>query len=311
MFPPANGGPRYYFPPQGIPHMQQQSLHPTGFSFPHQQPPQHFQSTPQHFMPQQTRQIFLPHRTLPQVSIASHDRMPQFYPPQQHFPQQFPQQYCFSGPYQQMMMHQPFTFTMAGAPAKPQERDEKRPQHRTSSKFRGVYWNKNCRAWRARIWVDGRSEHLGNFDDEEEAARAFDRRALELKRFRALNFPGKLSLKKKRKAQEMEEQGVSRLKTLDEDSRKTARKSNSGLLEKEFVPTASKEKSKALDSKQEEDQCTVPSISSGNIEYFETGRTISNSQSGQSCRSSSTASNSDRAFEQTIGLERSDVRSPK
>jgi len=58
-----------------------------------------------------------------------------------------------------------------------------------SSEYRGVYWHKHSKAWRARIWVDGKSEHLGLFDSEEMAARAFDRRALELKRFKALNFP--------------------------------------------------------------------------------------------------------------------------
>mmetsp|Transcript_16729 Transcript_16729/g.32522 ORF Transcript_16729/g.32522 Transcript_16729/m.32522 type:complete len:373 (+) Transcript_16729:183-1301(+) len=62
-------------------------------------------------------------------------------------------------------------------------------QHPLSSKYRGVYWNKNCKAWRARIWVNGKSEHLGNFDDEFEAARAFDKRALDLGRNGTMNFP--------------------------------------------------------------------------------------------------------------------------
>mmetsp|Transcript_14584 Transcript_14584/g.28229 ORF Transcript_14584/g.28229 Transcript_14584/m.28229 type:complete len:677 (+) Transcript_14584:571-2601(+) len=63
------------------------------------------------------------------------------------------------------------------------------PDPSNSSKYRGVYWNKTCKAWRSRIWVNQRSEHLGNFDDEVEAARAFDRRARELGRLTALNFP--------------------------------------------------------------------------------------------------------------------------
>ncbi|GBG34713.1 Hypothetical Protein FCC1311_109352 [Hondaea fermentalgiana] len=58
-----------------------------------------------------------------------------------------------------------------------------------TSKYRGVYWNKTCKAWRARIWAHKKSEHLGNFEDEAEAARAFDKRALELGRFNTLNFP--------------------------------------------------------------------------------------------------------------------------
>ncbi|GBG27349.1 AP2-like ethylene-responsive transcription factor SNZ [Hondaea fermentalgiana] len=57
------------------------------------------------------------------------------------------------------------------------------------SKYRGVYWNATCKAWRARIWFQLRSEHLGNFDDEIEAARAFDKRALELGRMKDMNFP--------------------------------------------------------------------------------------------------------------------------
>ena len=78
-----------------------------------------------------------------------------------------------------------------------------RSSSRPSSKYRGVYWNRNCKAWRARIWVNGKSEHLGNFDVETDAARAFDRRARELNRSQ-LNFPddmdnGKDLLKVKRK----------------------------------------------------------------------------------------------------------------
>ncbi len=44
-----------------------------------------------------------------------------------------------------------------------------------SSKFRGVSWKNN--QWKAEIKVAGKLEHLGYFDDEEAAARAFDSRA--------------------------------------------------------------------------------------------------------------------------------------
>jgi len=60
---------------------------------------------------------------------------------------------------------------------------------RINSQYRGVYWNHTYNSWRARIWVNGKSEHLGNFDDEEEAARAFDARSRELNRDSSLNFP--------------------------------------------------------------------------------------------------------------------------
>ena len=51
-----------------------------------------------------------------------------------------------------------------------------------SSKHRGVSWRKDISQWEARIKVAGKNEHLGYFDDEAEAARAFDTRAAELAR---------------------------------------------------------------------------------------------------------------------------------
>lgn len=57
-----------------------------------------------------------------------------------------------------------------------------------SSKYRGVYFVKQRNEWRARIWNDGKSEHLGNFETEEEAAKEFDKRSMELGRDN-LNFP--------------------------------------------------------------------------------------------------------------------------
>jgi hypothetical protein len=51
-----------------------------------------------------------------------------------------------------------------------------------SSKYRGVSWRKDKSQWEAQIKVAGKLEHLGYFDDEAEAARAFDTRAAELGR---------------------------------------------------------------------------------------------------------------------------------
>ncbi len=51
-----------------------------------------------------------------------------------------------------------------------------------SSKYRGVSWAKKKNQWEAGIKVAGKMEHLGYFDDEAEAARAFDTRAAELGR---------------------------------------------------------------------------------------------------------------------------------
>jgi hypothetical protein len=67
----------------------------------------------------------------------------------------------------------------------------------------GVSWNKRSRKWIATIRHDGKQQHLGNFDDEREAARAFDTAARRLggedshggraggKQWLRLNFPSK------------------------------------------------------------------------------------------------------------------------
>ena len=57
-----------------------------------------------------------------------------------------------------------------------------------SSKFRGVTWDKSHNQWHAQIKVAGKLESLGYFDDENEAARAYDTRAAALGR--ETNFDG-------------------------------------------------------------------------------------------------------------------------
>lgn len=73
----------------------------------------------------------------------------------------------------------------------------KATKHRSaSSKYRGVYFNKQTNTWRARIWFGGTSENIGSFETEEEAAKAFDKRAIELRGIRtAVNFPDSYTCK--------------------------------------------------------------------------------------------------------------------
>jgi hypothetical protein len=63
-------------------------------------------------------------------------------------------------------------------------------KRRGSSKFKGVYWTKRNKRWRAAITHLGVKKHLGYFDSEEAAARAYDRAAKEFfGPFARLNFP--------------------------------------------------------------------------------------------------------------------------
>jgi hypothetical protein len=58
------------------------------------------------------------------------------------------------------------------------------------SRFRGVIWDKNSRAWRAKLSVKGKLMHVGLFEDEREAAIAWDKKAIEIRGHRTrLNFP--------------------------------------------------------------------------------------------------------------------------
>ncbi len=59
----------------------------------------------------------------------------------------------------------------------------------SSSKFKGVYWNKVCRKWQAQIGYNGKTIYLGLFTDKIEAGKVYDKKAIELfGRFANINF---------------------------------------------------------------------------------------------------------------------------
>jgi len=59
-----------------------------------------------------------------------------------------------------------------------------------SSRFKGVDWNKRQKKWRARITINKRTILIGRYCDEFRAAKAYDKKAIELfGEFANINFP--------------------------------------------------------------------------------------------------------------------------
>ena len=69
-------------------------------------------------------------------------------------------------------------------------RNRKKHFVRSGSRYKGLYWDNRRKQWRVRICFNGTRINLGSFDDEIEAAKAFDRGAIKYHgRFASLNFP--------------------------------------------------------------------------------------------------------------------------
>ena len=64
----------------------------------------------------------------------------------------------------------------------------RKPRH-GESPYRGVHWNRDSMKWCARIGYCSRNYHLGLYEDEKEAAKAYDAKARELfGEYARLNF---------------------------------------------------------------------------------------------------------------------------
>ena len=64
------------------------------------------------------------------------------------------------------------------------------PAARSTSKYKGVYWYKIIKKWVAGIYVNNKKQHIGCFENEIDAAKAYDKKAAEIfGEFACLNFP--------------------------------------------------------------------------------------------------------------------------
>lgn len=71
--------------------------------------------------------------------------------------------------------------------------NQRKTKARCSSRYKGVMWDKRRCKWQAQISYKGKKIFIGYFNDEKEAAMAYDAKAMELfGEFAAPNFPDKI-----------------------------------------------------------------------------------------------------------------------
>jgi hypothetical protein len=81
-------------------------------------------------------------------------------------------------------------------PATPADnaRNARHPKINTTSKYRGIWYSKRKKKWRAAISLNGKTIHLGYFRNEIDAAKAYDKAAKKhYGEFAILNFPNESS----------------------------------------------------------------------------------------------------------------------